>query len=387
MRQAILDQPDTPERRPARLALQALPWLAVAGLAWLDVPLWGLLPLGCAASLWLASRAPRSEAAAPAQTSPSPPQWQPLQHGLQQHLATLDGHARQMEGLLQHAIGQLTASFHSLAERVDTQRGLSHSLIERYAGRGHIDGAVNFQEFIQATQETLGLFVEASLETSRTSRQLVERMDRVTQKIGEILQSTEDMDAIAKQTNLLALNAAIEAARAGESGRGFAVVADEVRALSNRSTQFSAAIRQHVDVVYREIRDAEGAITQLAEQDMSFALDSRQKVQRMLDDLDALNRHTLTVVHELDRIALEVGDGVNDAVTALQFQDMSSQLLGQIGKHSARLGAFAGALGQLDERPAQHWPEHLQRQAEELARPVGNPVSQTSVSAGAVELF
>ncbi|MFO6383487.1 methyl-accepting chemotaxis protein, partial [Pseudomonas aeruginosa] len=83
------------------------------------------------------------------------------------------------------------------------------------------------------------------LETSRTSQQLVERMDQVRLKITEILQSTQDMDAIAKQTNLLALNAAIEAARAGESGRGFAVVADEVRALSTRSTEFSAAIRKH----------------------------------------------------------------------------------------------------------------------------------------------
>ena len=37
-------------------------------------------------------------------------------------------------------------------------------------------------------------------------------MDQVRLKITEILQSTQDMDAIAKQTNLLALNAAIEAA-------------------------------------------------------------------------------------------------------------------------------------------------------------------------------
>lgn len=79
-------------------------------------------------------------------------------------------------------------------------------------------------------------------------------MDQVRLKITEILQSTQDMDAIAKQTNLLALNAAIEAARAGESGRGFAVVADEVRALSTRSTEFSAAIRKHVDVVHHEIQ-------------------------------------------------------------------------------------------------------------------------------------
>lgn len=98
------------------------------------------------------------------------------------------------------------------------------------------------------------------------------------------------------------------------------MVADEVRALSTRSTEFSAAIRKHVDVVHHEIQDAESAISQLADKDMSFALDSKHKIQGMLDDLEAMNRHTLKVIHELDRLSLEVGQGVDAAVTALQFR-------------------------------------------------------------------
>ncbi|WP_152218969.1 methyl-accepting chemotaxis protein [Pseudomonas sp. SCB32] len=377
---------------PKRLVLQSLPWVAVAGLYWAGVPIWVLLPLGGLASLALSPllagpAQPQTTAQQVRLDSEQLPKWRPLQDAIDTHLASLNGHTHQVDGILHHAIGQLTDSFHGLAERIDTQRGLSHSLIERYDGRGHLDDDIDFQRFIHATQETLGLFVEATLETSRTSQQLVERMDRVTHKIGEILQSTQDMDAIAKQTNLLALNAAIEAARAGESGRGFAVVADEVRALSTRSTHFSQAIREHVDVVYQEIKDAEGAIAQLADKDMSFALDSRKKIQTMLDDLDAMNQHTVKVVQELDRISLEVGDGVNAAVTALQFQDMSSQLLGQIGKHGARLAALAVGLGALDSREPQEWGERLRAEVAELGRPLSNPVAQTSLSAGEVELF
>ncbi|WP_302328775.1 methyl-accepting chemotaxis protein [Pseudomonas triclosanedens] len=377
---------------PKRLIIQSLPWAVVAGLCWAGVPFWLMLPVG-----WLSSLVLSPLLAGPAQPQADPqrvsldsgqlPEWRPLQDAVENHLTSMNGHTRQIDGILHQAIRQLTDSFHGLAERIDTQRGLSHSLIERYDGRGHLDDDIDFQRFIHATQETLGLFVEATLETSRTSQQLVERMDRVTHKIGEILQSTQDMDAIAKQTNLLALNAAIEAARAGESGRGFAVVADEVRALSTRSTHFSQAIREHVDVVYHEIRDAEGAIAQLADKDMSFALDSRKKIQSMLDDLDAMNQHTLKVVQELDRISLEVGDGVNAAVTALQFQDMSSQLLGQIGKHGARLGALAVGLGALDGRDPAQWGERLREEVTELGRPLSNPVAQTSLSAGEVELF
>ncbi|MDN6855178.1 methyl-accepting chemotaxis protein [Pseudomonas sp. CAN2814] len=377
---------------PQRLVIQSLPWVVVAGLCAVGVPFWWMLPVGWVSSLVLSrllcgAANATIDPQATVLRSDDLPQWRPLQQAVEGHLAALNGHTHQVDALLHQAIRQLTDSFHALAERIDSQRGLSHSLIERYDGRGHQDNDIDFQRFINATQETLGLFVEATLETSRTSQQLVQRMDRVTHKIADILQSTQDMDAIAKQTNLLALNAAIEAARAGESGRGFAVVADEVRALSTRSTHFSQAIREHVDVVYHEIKDAEGAISQLADKDMSFALESRQKIQRMLDDLDAMNQHTVKVVQELDRISLEVGDGVNAAVTALQFQDMSSQLLGQISKHGARLGALAVGLGALDGREPGEWGERLRGEVAELGRPLSNPVAQTTLSAGEVELF
>ncbi|MGA4816846.1 hypothetical protein ACPA9J_26705 [Pseudomonas aeruginosa] len=64
-------------------------------------------------------------------------------------------------------------------------------------------------------------------------------------------------------------------------------------------------------MVHHEIQDAESAISQLADKDMSFALDSKHKIQGMLDDLEAMNRHTLKVIHELDRLSLEVGQGVD----------------------------------------------------------------------------
>ncbi|NJE02531.1 methyl-accepting chemotaxis protein, partial [Thermococcus sp. JdF3] len=79
-------------------------------------------------------------------------------------------------------------------------------------------------------------------------------------KVAEMSRSIEEITNvitnIAEQTNLLALNAAIEAARAGEAGRGFAVVAQEIRKLAEESKQAADNIKNIIDQITAEIRDA-----------------------------------------------------------------------------------------------------------------------------------
>lgn len=305
-----------------KLGLLSLPWALCAGLHTVGLGVWLALALGWFASLamlFLLLRDPRQAVAnASPQADAASPAWSAAQRALADETAQLDGHARQIDELLHSAIRQLSDSFHGLAERIDTQRGLSHSLIERYDGRGQVDEGINFQDFVRTTQQTLSLFVEATLETSRTSQQLVERMDQVRLKITEILQSTQDMDAIAKQTTLLALTAAIDAARAGEAGRGFAVVADEVRTLAQRTAESIAEIHQIIDTVQNGAVNAARAIesgqsrSEAGAEQVANAGAMLRQITASVESIRDMNRQIATAAEEQTAVAEDISRNLTE---------------------------------------------------------------------------
>ncbi len=96
-------------------------------------------------------------------------------------------------------------------------------------------------------------------------RELIEAMDIVEKKSGDIANVIKAIEDIAFQTNILALNASVEAARAGEAGKGFAVVASEVGSLALKSGESANSTKAIIDstlqAVARSVKIAHAAAT------------------------------------------------------------------------------------------------------------------------------
>ncbi|MBL8491560.1 MAG: chemotaxis protein, partial [Rhodocyclaceae bacterium] len=182
---------------------------------------------------------------------------------------------------------------------------------------------------------------------------LVDLTDSIAARTRDVQGILSEIGAIAKQTNLLALNAAIEAARAGEAGRGFAVVADEVRDLSGRTTQFSQQINAMMQSMQQSVRQTEEAIQRMASQDMTFALESKSRVAEIIETMEGENRKRADAISRLGESAGQVDTQVARAVTALQFQDMVSQLVGRVRQRVDGLHEVAGELSKLGQRIAE----------------------------------
>jgi len=247
------------------------------------------------------------------------------------------------QNLLTDAFGTLTASFEGMTRVTSEQRDTT---IEVTGASGDADSIKQFDGFVANTSQVMAQVVDNVVMNSKLGMELVEMTDDIAQHTRNVQSILSEIGGIAKQTNLLALNAAIEAARAGEAGRGFAVVADEVRDLSGRTTQFSQQIGAVMQTMQQAVHRTEQAIQRMAGQDMTFALESKLHVEEIIRTMEAQNRVRNSAIKRLAEETGEMTTLVNQAITALQFQDMGTQAMQHIQR---RIAALEGVVGELDQ--------------------------------------
>jgi len=306
-----------------------------------------------------------------------------------------EGEVVRVQEILGGAICQLTASFQAMHGLALSQQDLVLAATGGASETGSASG-IKFDVFVQETSDAMQRIVDSIIGSSRVAMELVALTDDIVAHTQEVERSVTEIGAIAKQTNLLALNAAIEAARAGEVGRGFAVVADEVRDLSARTTRFSQQISAAMKGMRGIVSLTEEAIHNMASQDMSFAFESKSQVESILSQIDALHASRSTAVSRLADETTRMDVEVQRAVTALQFQDLVSQLVSHMGQRMALLATAAGEMQALSslmegsadrveiDRELQRVLQVIRALRAEECRP---PVAQESFSVGNVELF
>lgn len=291
-----------------------------------------------------------------------------------------------VQTLLQEAIEGLTASFVSMQYETSDQRSTALSLTGG-------DGRFDFEGFVAETSGTMQRVVDSVVQNSKLGMELVELTDGVARETEGVRKLLGEIAGISKQTNLLALNAAIEAARAGEAGRGFAVVADEVRTLSSRTDDFSQQIVTLVDRVQLKVAQTEKALATMAGQDMTFALDSKLRVESVVRGLEIMHLRRQKSIEEIGASVERVNEAVAAAVTSLQFQDMTSQLIGHVQRRIGNVDGVMRSVHELSDAAAHGQTTALltsmvsEALEKLIAADSSNPVAQQAFREGEIELF
>ena len=305
----------------------------------------------------------------------------------------------QVQGILADAIERLIASFTTLEEKSRRQQEMARAIV--FGGESGLKGGRGLETLLEEIREMLHTFLEQASRNGAEAQNLAQRMNRTNENFRKVRSLLGEVSKIASQTNLLAINASIEAARAGMHGRGFAVVAEEVRSLADRSNRFSNEIGESVQGIADALSQVEGGISSIAQADGDLATETRQRISDVLGESERFNHLIQGTVGAMSEISEVVAHEVGRAVTSLQFQDMSTQVIGHVNRRLESLGglleeiaglSFAKGGGEADlkndcDLRLHDFRDSLETGALLLENANHNPVSQKSMSEGDIELF
>jgi methyl-accepting chemotaxis protein len=292
-------------------------------------------------------------------------------------VGVIRGDLERARTMVRDATARLSRSFDALHQAADAQRAALQSVATAF-----YDSENGGRSFASSTEALMRQFVDEMVRVSRDSVRIIDQLADLTTRVSSIVVSADAIDGLARETRFIAFNARIETHRAGDAGRTFKVVADEVKRLANASATLSNQIRQNVSECNQQLAQVHKTSSGLASHDLSRALDSHRGLSVAIGKLDTVNK-------ELEQMLETVTTSVGEAVRALQFEDMVSQILNATTTRMEKLGDFSVRAVQIMERgqngdragPLHALVAEMRTLGDRIA------VQQSSVDQGSVELF
>lgn len=170
---------------------------------------------------------------------------------------------------------------------------------------------------------------EQLMEGIDTMKSLIEAVQEIEGKSGEISEIIKTIEGISSKTNILALNASIEASRGGEAGKGFAVIAESIRELAGKTAAATKSTSELIeDTVLATRKGAE--VAGLTSEELKKVIQSSEEsvlyIRKIAEKMQMQSEAIIRIRNHMDEISSVVGS--NTAVSE-QSSAMAEKLSGQ----------------------------------------------------------
>jgi methyl-accepting chemotaxis protein len=306
----------------------------------------------------------------------------------------LRGELLQIRSLTGHAILALQSSFFELDQLVRAQRDSLDSVLASDEDPEHANRDLSIATFVGEVGPLVRSLDELVTRVVGTSADGARQMEELTADVGQTLLLLRQFEGVEAKAFMIGVNAKIEAARAGEQGRTFAIVAQEVRSLAAFSKDMNRKVGEQLVRAHGALRQVRQSLVDSASRDVESAAQSRTRIHDLLTRLSELDTKLSVDLGEIRTISQRVTEQVAIAVQALQFEDMTSQLIESSLKRLDRIESSLSAMEAVAQSPT-HAPSDfeglLDAQCELIAErhrgAIGSAVSQQDTSSGDVEFF
>ena len=301
-----------------------------------------------------------------------------------QDLRAIEDQVAQARELLTDAIRKITSNFRVLDHQTAAQKTLIKDVIDAISGSsGKNTNHISAQVFARETSQVLHQFTDLLATVSKQSIRTVYRIDDMARELDHVFKLVASVNEISEETFILAVNATIEAAHADGGGRSFSVIAANVRELSKKTRRFNEQIESQIVKARQAVGEVREIIGDMASRDLNVALAGKERIQEMLLQLQTVERFVATSLDKATESAGHIRNAADEAVTALQFEDILMQMLEQI---VARVDDLKQMHAEAAPAAAAALADSADKRRTALHRSF-DPIQQRAVVPGDIELF
>lgn len=232
--------------------------------------------------------------------------------------------------LVENSTSSIVSDFQSLAQNAVDQSRRIEDLVASQDNFLIDNETLSMNEAMSRVEMYLSNLINRTLEISTESISMVYALDDVMKDVHRVDKLVEDVEKINTQTSYLSINAMIEAQRAGEAGRGFQIVAREMRVLSNQVRDLATKMRSDIITVTNGIREGHASLQKVARIDMTENYQMRDQLNELMADLMKRNKALSAELESTGEMSASITSDVGKLITNIQFQDRTSQRLGNL---------------------------------------------------------
>lgn len=229
----------------------------------------------------------------------------------------------------EQAVLALTMSFRGITTKTRQQMDTAMSLLRRNADHINISegGWASLPDYIRAYETQLQEVIERMIKFSAAADEMLTRQAKVREQSVLIDELLDELRSMAIRIGRLALDSSVAAGESGKNRDMLVSLTDSIREISDQTHSLTRTARQSLEKIRSELVATYKVIN-------GAAAIAKESAQRAKADVSQLNvtmvEKTKEVEAALDKInslGLDIQQDVNNAIVAMQFQDITQQKL------------------------------------------------------------
>ena len=235
--------------------------------------------------------------------------WDSASQANRRKLQAVTDSVEEVIALTENAVNEISRNFRVVVGKAHEQTEAAMSLLK---GDGQRTGILTLPEFIKAYDTQLVNVTSHMTGFSQAADEMASHQKRVSEHARVMEETIDGLRTMASQISRIALDASVAMTSQTLNPRDFVEITDRIRGISAEAHELTRKTRQGLDAIGDEVRQGNKRTTQAA---------------------------------EAARNAVEIQKDINQIIVAMQFQDITRQMLERVQKPA--LGATAESLSLL----------------------------------------